>query len=115
MPLPVEPVVGTAQDAADAALAFIESEIPGIEALSVMLNQRARPDGTIYDVMDVGWRIYPYSDVYYSHPNADKNWQNFVIGEIILKADKVLSIYQGLPARADIVQLPADWVAIHGG
>lgn len=110
----------TAEDYADSAIAFIESELPGIDAMSVTLNQRAKADGTLYDVMDVGWRMLPSlvntfaeaagdaenvrrqiavtTVTYYSHPDAHKDWQTKVLHEIVVKASKVLSIYAGLGA-----------------
>lgn len=106
---------------AEAALSYIEEALPGIDAVSAMLNQRARPDGTIYDVMDIGWKILPqlvddfaaynagagavkasatiYQNTYYSHPDASKDWPSIAINEIHLKVTKVLSIYAGLNAR----------------
>lgn len=114
------PPAQTAEDYADSALAFIEAELPGIDAMSVMLNQRTKPDGTLYDVMDVGWRMLPSlvdtfaeaaedadavrdaiaatTVTYYSHPDAAKDWQTIVLHEIVVKASKVLSIYAGLAA-----------------
>lgn len=108
----------TAEQYADQALAFIEAHLPGIDALSAMLNQRLRPSGTLYDVMDVGWRMMPglvelfaqaTGDVdqvrrvaavtqttFYSHPDATKDWEKIVLHEIVVKASKVLSIYAGL-------------------
>jgi len=112
------PTDDSAEAYADSALAFIEAELPGVDAMSVLLNQRARPDGTLYDVMDVGWRILPAlvdtcansvegadavrqaaaatTITYYSHPDASKDWQTIVLHEIVVKASKVLSIYAGL-------------------
>jgi hypothetical protein len=118
---PATPVANdTAEAYADSALAFIASELPGIDALSVMLNQRTHTDGTLYDCMDVGWRIMPdlvstfveaaegadnalsqlsaTTTTYYSHPDATKDWQQIVLHEIVVKASKVLSIYGGLGA-----------------
>jgi hypothetical protein len=114
------PTDDTAEDYADSALAFIESELPGIDAMSVLLNQRTKPDGTLYDVMDVGWRMTPAfvntfvdaapgaeaarqaiavtTTTYYSHPDAHKDWQTIVLHEIVVKASKILSIYAGLGA-----------------
>lgn len=112
------PTDQTAEDYANSALSFIESELPGIDAMSVTLNQRTKPDGTLYDVMDVGWRMLPSlvdtfaeatpdaeavreaiavtTVTYYSHPDAAKDWQRIVLHEIVVKASKVLSIYAGL-------------------
>ncbi|HJR00130.1 MAG TPA: hypothetical protein VKA83_00740 [Methylomirabilota bacterium] len=113
MPLPPEQTQYPLAENAAAALDFIESEIPGIDTMSAMLNQRQREDGTLYDVMDIGFRIVPSEIVYFVHPDASKDWPNIAVGEIILKADKVLSIYQGLPERAAIFALPPDWELIH--
>lgn len=108
----------SAEQYADQALAFIAKELPGIDPVSAMLNQRQRPDGTLYDVMDVGWRMTPalidtfavaaagadnvrnqasvFSTIFYSHPDASKDWETIVLHEIVVKASKVLSIYAGL-------------------
>lgn len=115
----LQPVTAdTAEEYAASALRFIETELPGIDAVSAMLNQRERADGSLYSVMDVGWRITPdlvnlfaeaapdadnvrqhlgvTQTTFYSHPDATRDWQHFVLHEIVVKASKVLSIYAGL-------------------
>src|ERR1051326_7779563 len=99
--MPVTPLAGIPEDAqsevttdnaedyASSALAFIEAQIPAIDTVAAMLNQRARPDGSIYDVMDVGFMIPPYRDIFYVHPDAAKNWKRIALHSITLKATKV--------------------------
>ncbi|HJR01519.1 MAG TPA: hypothetical protein VKA83_07810 [Methylomirabilota bacterium] len=113
MPLPTQASGDQLADFATTALAWIESEIPGVDLVSAMLNQRTHENGDLYDVMDVGFRILPDQTVYYVHPDASKDWPSIAVGEIILKMDKVLSIYAGLPERASLVELPPDWDVIH--
>ena len=95
----------TAQDYATAALGFIEENVPAIDTVSALLNQRVRPNGDLYDVMDVGFTIPPITNTYYVHPDAHKNWKRLALHSITLKANQVLSIYQGLRDRADIIPL----------
>lgn len=99
--------------AADGAVQFIDTEIPAIEVQSTMLNQRAVANGDTVDVMDIGFRIPPYQDVFYCHPVADNNWPTTALHEITLKADKVLSIYAGYDVREDVIPLidpqPSDY------
>jgi hypothetical protein len=103
----------TAEEFANSALSFIEARIPAIDTVSVLLNQRARPNGDIYDVMDIGFTIPPYRDVFYCHPDAHKNWKRIALHEISLKATKVLSIYAGYTVREDVIPLwdplPSDY------
>lgn len=103
----------TAEEYADSALRFIEAQIPAIDTVSVMLNQRVKPDGDLYDVMDIGFVIPPYDDVFYAHPDADKNWKRLALHSISLKANKVLSIYAGYREREDVIPLydpqPSDY------
>lgn len=111
-------------DYAEQGIAFIEQKIPDVDVLSVMPNQRVRPDGTDYDVLDIGWRMRPsmvsafaadvpgaenvgsqaapLTTTFYSHPDASKDWPHFALHEITLKASKVLSIYAGLSERVDL-------------
>ena len=100
-------------DAASGASAFIDSQIPAIDVVSTMLNQRTRANGDLYDVMDIGFRIPPYNDVFFCHPDASKNWQKIALHEITLKATKVLSIYAGYTYRQDVIPLidplPSDY------
>lgn len=113
MSVPVSPELVNAEDYADSALAFIETQIPAIDTVSVMLNQRVRDNGDLYDVMDIGFTIPPYQDVFYCHPDASKNWPKLALHEITLKADKVLSIYAGYETRQDVIPLidplPSDY------
>lgn len=95
----------SAQTFADEALAFIAARIPAIEPVSAMLNQRLTPDGNLYDVMDVGFMLPPYLDVFYVHPNAEKNWKRLALHSITLKATQVLSIYAGYPVREDVIPI----------
>lgn len=113
---------GAAIDNAEQALAYIEEKLPGIDALTAIANQRYREGGELYDVMDISWRILPSlaadfaanvpdaenvlqqlsvtANTYYSHPDASKNWPHIALHEIVVKANKVLSIYAGLPVIA---------------
>lgn len=97
--------VTTAEEYADSAVAFIESNIPAIDVVSTLLNQRVNPAGDLFDVMDVGFTIPPYKDVFYCHPPAAKNWKRIALHSITLKADKVLSIYAGFQVREDVILL----------
>jgi hypothetical protein len=103
----------TADDFASSAVEFVEARIPAVDVVSVMLNQRAHKNGDPYDVMDVGFKIPPYQDIYYCHPDAAKNWPRLALHEITLKADKVLSIYAGYQVREDVIPLidplPSDY------
>jgi hypothetical protein len=102
----IDQLVGdSAADYADSALAFIASEIPAIDTVSVMLNQRARANGDPYDVMDIGFTIPPAQGVFYCHPDAAKDWPKLALHEITLKANKVLSIYAGYTEREDVIPL----------
>lgn len=99
--------------AAQGAVDFISAEIPAIEVQSTMLNQRSDTNGNVVDVMDIGFRIPPYLDVFYCHPAADNSWATTALHEITLKADKVLSIYAGYDVREDVIPLidpqPSDY------
>lgn len=103
----------SAQDYADSALSFIEDQIPAIDTVSVLLNQRVKADGDLYDVMDIGFTIPPEPAVFYCHPDASKNWKRLALHEISLKANKVLSIYAGYQDRQDVIPLydplPSDY------
>jgi hypothetical protein len=103
----------SAQSYADSALSFIEEQIPAIDTVSVLLNQRVRRNGNLYDVMDIGFVIPPYHEVFYCHPDAEKNWPRLALHEITLKATKVLSIYAGYLNREDVIPLidpqPSDY------
>lgn len=105
--------IESAEDFATSAVDFIETTIPAIDVVSVMLNQRARANGDPYDVMDIGFKIPPYQDVFYCHPDAAKNWPKLALHEITLKADRVLSIYAGYQVREDVIPLidplPSDY------
>lgn len=100
-------------DAAQGAVDFIDAQIPAIDVVSVMLNQRTKDNGDLYDVFDIGFRIPPANDVFFCHPDANKDWQKLALHEITLKADKVLSIYAGFPYRQDVIPLinplPSDY------
>ena len=102
--MPTDPGYGLGVIAYD-SVAFIDSEIPAIDVISVMLNQRQKADGTLYDVQDIGFRIPPYFEVFYVHPDAEKNWAKIALHSITLKATKVLSIYAGYPYRQDVIPL----------
>ena len=103
----------TAQDYADSAVSFIEERIPAIDTVSAVLNQRSHANGDIYDVMDIGFVIPPYTEVFYVHPDAEKNWKRIALHSITLKATKVLSIYAGYLEREDLIPLidpqPSDY------
>jgi hypothetical protein len=105
--------ISTAADFATSAVDFIDARIPAIDVVSVLLNQRARSNGDPYDVMDIGFVIPPYRDVFYCHPDAAKNWPRLALHEITLKANKVLSIYAGYQDREDVIPLidplPSDY------
>jgi hypothetical protein len=122
MPTPSSADAAPVVRQADDALAYIEGKLPGIDAISAMGNQRYRANGDLYDVMDIGWRMLPSlvadfaanvdgaenvasqlsvtENIYYSHPDASKNWPHIALHEIVVKANKVLSIYAGLPVVA---------------
>jgi hypothetical protein len=124
MPLPFDPGSPPAVTQADAALSYIDTVLPGIQAISAMLNQRYRTNGKLYDCMDIGWRIEASlvrdfvarvpsaapvlaapaatSTTYYVHPDAHKDWPVIAIDEIILKASKVLSIFAGERVRQNL-------------
>ncbi len=91
--------------AANDALALIESRIPAIDVASVMPNERIGPSGDLVDVMDVGFVIPPNTNIYYVHPPSATNWVKLALHSISLRANIVLSIYQGLTERADIIPL----------
>lgn len=105
--------IESAEDFATSSVEFIETEIPAIDVVSVMLNQRARANGDPYDVMDIGFKIPPYQEIFYCHPDAAKNWPKLALHEITLKADRVLSIYAGYQVREDVIPLidplPSDY------
>jgi hypothetical protein len=105
--------ISTAADFATSAVEFIDARIPAIDVVSVLLNQRARANGDPYDVMDIGFKIPPYQDIFYCHPDAAKNWPRLALHEITLKANKVLSIYAGYQVREDVIPLidplPSDY------
>lgn len=107
MPLPYEPAQWPLGDAADASIALIEERIPTVHIVSVMPNERIEDDGTLASVVDVGWVIPPERNIYYVHPRAEKTWAKTALHSITLKANVVLSIYQGLRERADIIPLIA--------
>lgn len=107
---------------ADEALAFIEDKLPGIDALSAVANQRYRDNGELYDVIDIAWKMRPAlvadfaanvdgaenaaaqasvtANTYYSHEDANGPWRHRALHAIVVKANKVLSIYAGLPVVA---------------
>lgn len=100
-------------EAADQATLFLEENIDAIDVVSINPNQRVRPSGDVYPVMDIGFTIPPDRNVYFCHPDAHRNWPKLALHSISLKANQVLSIYQGLRDRADIIPLidplPSDY------
>jgi hypothetical protein len=102
----IDQIAGSsAQDYADSVAAFVEAQIPTVDVVAVMLNQRADANGNPYDVMDIGFTLPPYSDVFYCHPEATRSWRHHALHAISLKANKVLSIYAGYQVREDVIPL----------
>jgi hypothetical protein len=110
----IDQIVGnSAQDYSDSVAAFVEAQIPTVDVVAVMLNQRADASGAPLDVMDIGFMIPPYHDVFYCHPLATRSWRHHALHAITLKANKVLSIYAGYQVREDVIPLydplPSDY------
>lgn len=100
--------------AAHEAIQLIETRIPAIDVAAVMPNERADTDGALFPVMDVGFVIPPDTAIHYVHPPSDHNWGRLALHSISLRANVVLSIFQGLEHREDIIPLidplPSDYV-----
>ena len=107
MPFPSQQAGWPLGQAADDAVAFIEQRVPVVNVVSVMPNEAAAPGGDVVPVMDIGFTIPPERNIYYVHPLADASWPVKALHSITLKANVVLSIYQGLTKRADIIPLIA--------
>lgn len=99
--------------AADDSIVLIQARIPAVTILSAMPNERYDDTGKLANVVDVGFMLPPERAIFYVHPLAQKGWQFHTLHDITLKANKVLSIYQGLRRREDIIPLvaptPADY------
>ena len=99
--------------AANDSIALIETRIPTIDVVSVLPNERVDHSGKIVPVMDVGFVIPPDRSIYYVHPPSDKKWARLALHSVSLKANVVLSIFQGLRERTDIIPLidplPSDY------
>lgn len=91
--------------AANDAISLIETRVPAVSIVATMPNERIDPAGSLVPVMDVGFRIPPETSIYYVHPRSDKDWVHLALHAVSLRANVVLSIFQGLTERADIIPL----------
>lgn len=67
--------------------------VPGTEIVSVMLDQRQDTDGTLIDVMMIGFRIDGLPGIFYVHPGADYRWGEAAPAYITRRKAEVEAIY----------------------
>jgi hypothetical protein len=67
--------------------------VPGTEIVSVILDQRVAADGSLVDVMMIGFRIDGLPGVFYIHPGADYRWGEAAPAYMARRKAEVLGIY----------------------
>lgn len=96
MPIPQDPSSPGLFDYTLSAVDYIDSEIEGVDVVSTLLNQRENADGSVSDVMDVGFKILGVPGTFFVHPGADPVWPDNALNAIFNKVVTVLAIYSGL-------------------
>ena len=78
---------------AESAVVIGAELVPGTEIVSIMLDQRLQPDGSLVDVMMIGWRILGLPGTFYVHPGADYRWGEAAPAYIARRKAEVEAIY----------------------
>lgn len=93
--MPIQPQGGQAplEAIAESAVVVGAELVPGTEIVSVMLDQREQADGSLVDVMMIGYRIIGLPGTFYVHPGADYRWGEAAPAYIARRKAEIESIY----------------------
>lgn len=93
--MPIQPQGGQAplEAIAESAVVVGAELVPGTEIVSVMLDQREQVDGSLVDVMMIGYRIIGLPGTFYVHPGADYRWGEAAPAYIARRKAEIESIY----------------------
>jgi hypothetical protein len=80
----------------EAAFAYIEEQVPGVDVQAAMLNERIDPGNVLTPCVDVAWVIVGRPGLFFCHPKYVKGWPEIASKEILFKMLKVNAIYDGL-------------------
>lgn len=111
MPFPFQPQLAgtsgglTTAQAAEQALAQYAEEYLDVEIVGYKLNEEYRSGDTLYEVMDVSFRVRGRPGVFTVHPRYRHGWTDTAANEIAAKRDRVNAIYEGLAIITELTDV----------